>query len=98
MKIKTPLDKDIKDMTLEELRNAKNKLISELELIDEIESLNKSLKIEVKILEQMREKLKSPSLTSDELGEMENNTVGQSMVIARLINELNQKKQEFDKK
>ena len=91
MKTKTPLDKDIKDMTLEELRNAKNKLISELELIDEIESLNKSLKIEVKILEQMREKLKSPSLTSDELGEMENNTFGQSMVIARLINELNQK-------
>ena len=97
METKTLKDEKIKNMKLEELEKAKNQLISELELIDEIESLSKNLKAERKMLEQMRDKLDYNTLTDDERELMLNDLFGRSMVIMRMVNELTQKKQEFEK-
>ena len=97
METKTLKDEKIKNMNLEELEKAKNQLISELELIDEIESLSKNLKAERKMLEQMRDKLDYNTLTDDERELMLNDLFGRSMVIMRMVNELTQKKQEFEK-
>lgn len=88
---------NLEKLSLEELEKMKNELITELNLIDDIEQLEKNIRTEILLLEKKQDLLENNILTDEEVETLRNDFLAQQKVTQRIISELKEKKQQFEK-